>query len=163
MIGQDAFHIAADLRPQLLRLGATISRGLLQVDSLVRRVIRLIGLPSSGLEDPDMGLDQLMLPIDPQQLQVGPHPELLSPVRIRDRVVALVQDQMAVRMHGTLFPFGGLIGLLRQGQQLGGFLGQEDLIGFAMSGSMLSQAYLLEAPLERSPVGLVDVPKLASR
>ena len=70
---------------------------------------------------------------------------------------------MAVRMHGTLFPFGGLIGLLRQGQQLGGFLGQEDLIGFAMSGSMLSQAYLLEAPLERSPVGLVDVPKLASR
>ena len=123
MIGQDAFHIAADLRPQRLRLGATISRGLLQVGPLLRRVIRLIRLPSSRLEDSDMGLDQLMVPIDPQQLQVGAHPELLSPIRIGDRVVALVQDQMAIPMDGTLLPFGSLIGLLGQRQQLGGFLG----------------------------------------
>ena len=117
VIAKDAPHVAAHFGPQLVGPAPAPLGSLLQIDPLVGRIVGRLGLPGSRFEDPHVGLDQLMVPIHPHQLQVGPHPQLLSPVGIGDRVVALVQDQMAVPMHGALFPLRRFVGSIGQGQR----------------------------------------------
>jgi hypothetical protein len=110
VIAQNPVDVLADVVSHLEGLLAAPVRSLLEKDAFIRSIVLLIGPPGPDRFRSKVSLNQLVVQINPHQFLIGPDPDLLLAIAIRNRVIGSLEDQVTVPMNVAVFPLGPLIG-----------------------------------------------------